>query len=61
MTTEDKRIYYLKLRVSHDRQDPDGTQRLKRLLKYALRTCRIKCLAITEETTDGSEPNSDGP
>jgi hypothetical protein len=28
-----------------DRTDPEGFRRLRRLLKYALRVCRLRCLS----------------
>ena len=48
--TKDKTqpIYLLRLQPVHG----DGVHALRRLLKYALRACRLRAISVIEETND---------
>ncbi|NQT12417.1 MAG: hypothetical protein HQ582_06705 [Planctomycetes bacterium] len=40
--------FVITLKPAPDTSDPKGTRRLRRLLKYALRVCRLKCIRVKE-------------
>jgi len=53
--TDNPPDYTIRLRPLKDPTDPHGTRRLRSLLKYALRACRLRCLSAVR--SDGRQPD----
>jgi len=46
ITTPEPTEYVVVLRPTPDSSDPGGTRRLRRLLKYGLRVCGLRCIRV---------------
>ena len=52
-------MFHITLNPLPDQTDPEGTRRLRRVLKFALRSCRLRCVSVvTDEPSVSPGGNS---
>ena len=49
-------MFHVELKPLPDKTDPTGSRRLRQVLKYALRSCGLKCTGARRVDAAGDEP-----